>query len=242
MVQVIKTVTRDRSEAVAEFAFAYAAAHGRHRVTALHKSNVMRLSDGAFLRACRRVSSRYPAVAYAEEKLDTFCLRVTDDPGRYDVLLTPSLYGAIASAVCGTLSGGVLAVPCVAYGPRAAVFGTMDVDGTACEHRRFGGGSAGGSAGGFAGDSACELVSGRHLVANPTGLIRAAARMLDHVGMADDARRVRRALRRTVRLGVRTRDMGGVASCVQFTDAVVRDLIDPEDGTRSPHDPEDVDV
>lgn len=206
VVQSIKTVKRSHSEAVARFAFDYAAAHGHGRVTALHKAGVMRLSDGLFLQACRCVSAAHPDVEYGEEKLDKFCLRVTHDPGRYDVLLTPSLYGSLASGACAALAGGVATVPTAAYGPRAAVFGTMG-DNAAAGH--------------------CDLVAGRHADANPTGLIRAAVWMLCHAGLADAAARLDAALHAAIRQGVRTRDMGGDASCAQFADAVVRNIPPP---------------
>lgn len=118
---------------------------------------------------------------------------------RYDVLLTPSLYGAVASAVCGALSGGPSTVPSAAYGPSAAVFSTMDYDGQ----------------------------SGHAAAANPTGLIRSAVWMLRHAGRTDAALRVDEALNDAIRAGVRTRDMGGTASCDRFADAVVHNLLHP---------------
>jgi len=200
---------------VAKFAFDYAVKHGHCRVTVLHKANVMRMSDGLFLRACRQVSSDYPDVEYCEEKLDKFCLLITEDPRRYDVLLTTSLYGSLASAACGALAGGVATVPSAAYGPRVAVFATMGDSLTGCEHYRYG---------------VSESAAGpRYPVANPTGFIRAAAWMLDHVGMTDVGLRVDAALHDTIRQGVRTRDMGGTATCAQFTDAVIRNLLDGGD-------------
>lgn len=211
VVQSIKTVTRIRSEMVAKFAFDYAVEHGHCRITALHKANVMRLSDGTFLRACRNVASSYAdRVEYEEELLDKFCLRVGEDPSRYDVLLTPSLYGAFATAVCGTLSGGAITVPTAAYGSdRLAVFGTMlDGSGSGSEYH----------------DSVDRPDQCMAVVANPTGLIRAAAWMLAHAGMIDLGLRVDAALVKTLLYGIRTRDMGGSASCGQFVDAVIRNL------------------
>jgi len=204
VVQSIKTVTRSRSEAVAKFAFDYAVDHGHYRVTALHKANVMRLSDGTFLRACRQVSTCYPDVEYHEEKLDTFCLRVIQDPSLYDVLLTPSLYGAFASAACSTLAGGVATVPFASYGPRVAVFSAMSR---------------------LHDDDDDETMPAGHSMANPTGLIRSAAWLLDHVGMTDAGLRIDTALHETIGQGVRTRDMGGTASCVHFTDVIVHNLL-----------------
>lgn len=206
--QSIKTVSRSQSEAVAKFAFDYAVMHGHCRITVLHKANVMRLSDGAFLRACRRVSASYPDVEYEEQKLDSFFLRVVETPGMYDVLLTSSQYGAFASAACSSLSGGPVMVPSAAYGPGVTVFSTM-ADGGMGDHRKTAG-----------------VDDLHHLVpmANPTGMIRSAAWMLSHVGMVDAALRIDTALHNTIRQGVKTWDMGGTASCDQFTNAIIHTL------------------
>lgn len=221
VVQSIKTTTRKDIEKVAKFAFDYAAANGHHRVTALHKANVMRLSDGMFLRWCRAMSGSYPDVEYAEEKLDTFCLRVVSDPGRYDVLLTPSLYGAFASAACSTLAGGAATVPSAAYGPNAAVFSTMGDDGTCTRD--------GSDPCAFHEHDVLDTQSSKDpfaKAANPTGLIRSAVWMLGHLGLDGPAQRIGAALHDVFRLGIRTRDMGGTATCDQIADAVVRCLID----------------
>lgn len=215
--QSIKTVTRLKSEAVAKFAFDYAVNHGHYRVTVLHKANVMRLSDGVFLRACRRMSACYPDVEYEEEKLDVFSLRVVENPGRYSVLLTPSLYGAFASAACSTLAGGEATVPFAAYGQRVAVFSAMaagDAD-TSYGHHQY-----------RRHDDRPPVHTGdAHSMANPTGMIRSAAWMLSHVGMTATGLRVDTALHNAIGRGVRTIDMGGTASCAQFTDAVIHDLL-----------------
>lgn len=218
VVQSIKTVTQTRSEEVARYAFEYALQHGYCRVTALHKANVMRLTDGTFLRACRRVSTDYPNVDYCEERLDKFCLVMPNDHNRYDVLLTPSLYGSLASAACSTLAGGAATVPSAAYGDRIAVFGTMADDDTGCErYARCGSGN--GNA------NVIDHVSDRYRVANPTGLIRSSAWMLSHMGLPDEGLRISSALYSTIRDGVRTRDMGGTASCIEFTDAVIKNML-----------------
>lgn len=196
--------------AVARLAFDYATEHGHGRITTLHKANVMPLSDGMFLKACRDVSACYPDVEYGEEKLDTFCLQVTTNPGRYDVLLTTSLYGAFAGATCATMCGGLAMVPSASYGPVATVFSTMSDYG-------HGYGSCGGQRGAANGFD-------RDPIANPTGMVRAATWLLRHAGAASTGRLIDAALEDTVRQGVCTRDMGGEASCSQFTDAVIKNL------------------
>lgn len=209
VVQSIKTVNRLQSEALAKFAFDYVVAHGHCRITVLHKANIMRLSDGAFLRACRRVSATYPDVEYEKQKLDSFCLRVVETPGMYDVLLTPSQYGAFASAVCSSLAGGAVMVPSAAFGPRVAVFSTMTNDGP-LNHRKT---------------NVSHGISHSISMANPTGMIRSAAWMLSHVGMIDVGLRIDTALHNTIRQGVKTWDMGGTASCTQFTNAIIHTLV-----------------
>lgn len=222
VVQSIKTVTWSHSHAVAKFAFDYAVQHGHRSVTALHMANVMRLSDGMFLRACRQVSLDYRDVEYREEKLDLFCLRVVNDPGLYDVLLTPSLYGAIANAACSSLAGGAALVPLASYGPRAAVFSVMSDVTTGCEHYRY---NAGPSGADHDVEILDRLVAGRYPVANPTGLIRSAVMMLKHVGMTDTGLCIDKALKNTIGQGVRTHDMGGTVSCAHFTDAIIRNML-----------------
>lgn len=217
VVQSIKTVTLMQTETLAEFAFNYAVKNCYSRVTALHKATVMRLTDGAFLRACRKVSAQFPSVEYTEERLDSFCLRVINDPCLYEVLLTPSLYGSLASAACSALAGGVSTVPCVSFGDRVILFGTMDDNSTGCEHYRYGGGP------GL--DVTDKLVAGRYPVANPTGLIRSATWMLCHMGMSDEAIRIETALYSTIKKGIRTWDMNGTASCIKFTDAIIRNML-----------------
>ncbi|XP_050440030.1 isocitrate dehydrogenase [NAD] subunit alpha, mitochondrial-like [Adelges cooleyi] len=209
VVQSIKMVTQAQSESVAKFAFSYAVSRGHKRVTVLHKANVMRLADGMFLRACRNVSKGFADIKYDEERLDKFCLRVVHDHSKYDMLLTPSLYGSLAAAVCGALAGGPCVVPVAAYGPRLAMFETMND----------------GEADSFGVDDDDQVNFGASAtMANPTGLIRAAAWMLSHVGMTEMAVRVDTALAETVRQGVKTPDMGGTASCAQFTDSLIENL------------------
>lgn len=217
VVQSIKTVTRAQTEILAEFAFDYAMKNGYTRVTALHKASAMRLTDGVFLRTCRLISAKYPDMEYCEERLDAFCLRVVNDPYLYEVLLTPSLYGSLASAACSALAGGISTVPCVSFGSRVIVFGTMDDNSTGCEHYRYGGGPGA--------DVTEKLVAGRYSVANPTGIIRSATWMLCHVGMEDAALRIETALRVTIKQNVRTWDMGGTASCTKFTEAIIHNLL-----------------
>jgi len=166
------------------------------------------------MKACREVSACYPDVEYNEEKLDSFCLNVTTNPGRYDVLLTTSLYGAFAGSVCGTMSGGLVTVPTVAYGPKASVFSNMSDYG----YSNFGHGDDG--------RAINKMVCGHEQIINPTGIIRAAAWMLDHAGMVVTGRCIAAAVENTIRHGIRTQDMGGDASCSQFTDAIIKNLKD----------------
>jgi len=129
VVQSIKLITEDASMRVAEYAFKYAKANGRHKVTAVHKANIMRMSDGLFLRCCREASKKHPEVKLEEKYLDTVCLTMVQDPSQYDVLVMPNLYGDILSDLCAGLVGGLGLTPSGNIGLNGAIF--ESVHGTA---------------------------------------------------------------------------------------------------------------
>ena len=107
VVQSIKLITQPASTRVAEYAFQYAKTHGRKKVTAVHKANIMRMSDGLFLKCCRQAAERHPEIQFEERYLDTVCLNMVQDPSKYDVLVMPNLYGDILSDLCAGLIGGL---------------------------------------------------------------------------------------------------------------------------------------
>ncbi len=198
VVESLKIITRVASTRIARFAFEHARSRGRSRVTAVHKANIMKLSDGLFLKCFREVAEDYANVQADERIVDNMAMQVVINPGNYDTLLMPNLYGDILSDLCAGLVGGLGVVPGANLGESMAVFEAVH-----------------GSAPDIAGQN----------VANPTALIRSGAMMLDHLGMDDEASKLRRSLDAVmVDQGVRTRDLGGEASTSEFTDALVRTI------------------
>jgi isocitrate dehydrogenase (NAD+) len=195
VVESIKIITEKASLRIARFAFEYARRHGRKRVTAVHKANIMKLSDGLFLDCFRRVSIEYPEIQADDRIVDNMCMQLVMSPEKWDVLLLENLYGDIVSDLCAGLVGGLGVVPGANIGLEAAVFEA--VHGTAPD------------------------IAGQDL-ANPLALIRSAILMLYHLHKDDVAQRIRAALRYViVHQKIRTKDLGGEASTTQFTDAII---------------------
>src|SRR5262249_38157059 len=122
VVESLKIITEKASTRIAKFAFEYARTHGRRRVTAVHKANIMKLSDGLFLDCCRAVSAGYPAVKYDEMIVDNACMQLVLDPTRFDILLLENLYGDIVSDLCAGFIGGLGMAPGANIGEAEAVF------------------------------------------------------------------------------------------------------------------------
>jgi isocitrate dehydrogenase (NAD+) len=197
VVESLKIITEKASTRIARFAFEYAQREGRRRVTAVHKANIMKLSDGLFLECFRRVAADYPSLQADDRIVDNACMQLVLNPQQFDILLMENLYGDILSDLAAGLVGGVGIVPGANVGENAAVFET--VHGSAPD------------------------IAGRNL-ANPTAMIQTAVLMLRYLGETAAADRIRAALVRTLAAGVRTRDLGGTASTTEFTEAVVRAL------------------
>jgi isocitrate dehydrogenase (NAD+) len=198
VVESLKIITEHASTRIAEFAFAFARRHGRKRVTAIHKANIMKLGDGLFLECARRVAARSPDIAYDERIVDAACMQLVLDPSRFDTLVMPNLYGDIVSDLCAGLVGGLGVVGSANLGTDVAVFEAVH-----------------GSAPDIAGKN----------VANPTALLLSAILMLRHLDEDGAANRITSALDHTLQAGtVRTRDLGGTATTTEFTDAVCRVL------------------
>ena len=195
----IKIITRAASERIARFAFDYAVANGRRKVTAVHKANIMKLSDGLFLESCRTVAAEYEGrIAFEDRIVDNMCMQLVQKPELYDVLVLPNLYGDIVSDLAAGLVGGLGVAPGANIGTEAAVFEPVH-----------------GSAPKYAGLNK----------ANPTALILSGALMLRHLGHPDAAERVERAVREVVAEGRRvTYDLGGDAGTSQFADAIIERL------------------
>src|SRR5512133_2859453 len=192
----IKIITRAASERIARFAFEYAIANGRRKVTAVHKANIMKLSDGLFLEACTTVAAGYAGrVEFEDRIVDNMCMQLVQKPEMYDVLVLPNLYGDIVSDLAAGLVGGLGVAPGANIGEDGAVFEPVH-----------------GSAPKYAGQNK----------ANPTALILSGALMLRHLGYADVGARVEEAVRSVVAEGrTVTSDLGGNAGTREFADAVI---------------------
>jgi len=196
--EAIKVITRGASERIVRRAFQYAAAHGISLVTAGHKANILKMSDGLFLDAARAVAGEFPQIGYEEMIIDNLCMQLVRNPGRFGVIVLPNLYGDIVSDLCAGLVGGLGVVPGANIGDRAAVFEAVH-----------------GSAPDIAGEGK----------ANPTALLLSAVMMLDYLGESDAARRVAAAVETVLADGaVLTADLGGTASTAEITAAFVAAL------------------
>jgi isocitrate dehydrogenase (NAD+) len=198
VVESLKIITTRASTRIAQFAFTYAREHGRKRVTAIHKANIMKLGDGLFLDSTRSVAAQYPDIVYDERIVDAVCMHLVMKPEQFDILVLPNLYGDIVSDLCAGLVGGLGLVPGANIGTDVALFEA--VHGTAPD------------------------IAGQN-VANPIALLLSALLMLQHIGEGAAAARVRRALVAVLAAGqVRTRDVGGSASTSEFASEVVNRL------------------
>jgi isocitrate dehydrogenase (NAD+) len=195
----IKIITRAASERIARFAFEYAVANGRRKVTAVHKANIMKLSDGLFLEACRTVAEGYAGrIEFEDRIVDNMCMQLVQKPDLYDVLVLPNLYGDIVSDLAAGLVGGLGVAPGANIGDDGAVFEPVH-----------------GSAPKYAGLNK----------ANPTAMILSGALLLRHLGYPADGERVEQAVRDVIEEGRRTTsDLGGDAGTSEFADAVVEQL------------------
>jgi isocitrate dehydrogenase (NAD+) len=194
VVESLKIVTEKASERIATFAFEYARRHGRRRITAVHKANIMKMGDGLFLKSVNAVARRYPEIVCDERIVDAACMHLVMNPGQFDMLLLPNLYGDIVSDLCAGLVGGLGVVPAANLGVDIGVFEA--VHGSAPD------------------------IAGKNL-ANPTALLLSAVLMLRHIGEDAIAGRITRSLGAVLSEGrVRTRDLGGTAGTLDFARAI----------------------
>jgi isocitrate dehydrogenase (NAD+) len=195
VVESLKIITEKASTRIARFAFEYARKHERKKIHAIHKANIMKLSDGLFISCIRTVAAQYPEIEYKELIIDNACMQMVLNPRQYDMLLLTNLYGDIMSDLAAGLVGGLGMVPSGNIGEGVAIFEA--VHGTAPD------------------------ITGKG-IANPTALLMSAIMMLDHIGEANAARDIERALHKVYREGKSlTRDVGGAASTSEFTNAVI---------------------
>ena len=194
VVESLKIITEKASTRIARYAFDYARTHGRKRITAVHKANIMKLSDGLFLDCCRAVAKGYPEVKYDEMIVDNTCMQLVLDPTRFDMLLLENLYGDIVSDLCAGFIGGLGMAPGANIGDDTAIFEA--VHGSAPD------------------------IAGKNL-ANPMALILSGAMLLDHVGEPQAADRVRHAVHAVLREGQKlTKDLGGTAGTTEIAEAI----------------------
>ena len=190
----MKVITRVASTRIARFAFEYARRNGRHRVTGVHKANIMKMGDGLFIACAREVAREYPEITYDERIVDAACMHLVLRPEMFDVLLMPNLYGDIVSDLCAGLVGGLGVVGSANLGADMAVFEA--VHGTAPD------------------------IAGQDL-ANPTALLLSALMMLQHLGEGEAAARIRAALTAVIaEPGGRTKDLGGTATTSSFAESI----------------------
>jgi len=201
VVQALKIITEKGSTRIAKFAFDYARKHGRKKVHAIHKANIMKLSDGLFLKCCQTVAKSFPEVAYHEHIVDNTCMQLVMNPYQYDILLTENLYGDILSDLCSAFVGGLGLVPGANLGTECAIFEAVH-----------------GSAPDIAGKD----------MANPTALLQSAVLMLHHIDEPSTAERVQAGLEQVYREGkTLTKDVGGTSGTRAFADAVLQAMEAP---------------
>ncbi len=193
----IKIVTEVASRRIGRFAFELARRDGRRRVTAVHKANIMKVSDGLFLECVRQEAKDFPDISYDEGIVDAMCMKLVMEPERFDVMVMDNLYGDIMSDLAAGLVGGLGLAPSGNIGSSAAVFEA--VHGTAPD------------------------IAGQG-IANPTALILSGMMMLEHLGHLPEAKALDRAVSSALAGPIRTRDLGGDATTQAFADAVIEAL------------------
>jgi isocitrate dehydrogenase (NAD+) len=195
VVESLKIITEKASTRVSKFAFEYARREGRKKVTAVHKANIMKLSDGLFLDCFRNVAKDYPEIEADDKIVDNACMQLVMRPEQFDIMLLENLYGDIVSDLCAGLIGGLGLVPGANIGEHGAVFEAVH-----------------GSAPDIAGQG----------IANPTALLLSGILMLRHIGEREAADRIENALLKVYEEGkVRTRDVGGDAKTGEFARAII---------------------
>lgn len=193
----IKRITRSASERIAEFAFNYAIKNNRKLVTVVTKANICKLSDGLFLDSARKIAKNYPQIEFKEILVDNCCMQLVQNPNQFDVLLLPNLYGDIVSDLCAGLIGGLGIAQGANIGAEYAVFEPVH-----------------GSAPDIAGMNK----------ANPTAMLMSAIEMLNYIGEFEAAAKIKQALFKTLEQNVKTSDIGGEATCSEFTNAIIKNL------------------
>ncbi|MBZ5532991.1 MAG: isocitrate dehydrogenase (NAD(+)) [Acidobacteriia bacterium] len=198
VVEALKIITEKASTRIARFAFEYARREKRKKIHAIHKANIMKMSDGLFLRCCRDIAREYPEIPYAEHIIDNTCMQLVMNPYQYDTLVMENLYGDIISDLCAAFVGGLGLVPGANLGDGCAIFEA--VHGSAPD------------------------IAGKDL-ANPTALLQSAILMLRHLHEVEAADAIYTALEKTYKEKLHiTRDVGGTSGTTEFADAVIANM------------------
>ncbi len=198
VMESLKIITEKASTRIAKFAFDYAKKHGRKKVVAVHKANIMKLTDGLFLECARKMAQKYPRIGFSDIIVDNACMQLVLDPLQFDILLMENLYGDIVSDLAAGLVGGLGLVAGANLGDRHALF--EPVHGSAPD------------------------IKGRG-IANPSAMIIAAVMMLRHIGEGAAAKRIYAALETVLRRGdCITRDLGGMATTNKFAEAIIKQI------------------
>ena len=195
--EATKVITKKASDRIVKYAFDYAKDMGKKKVTAIHKANIMKLTDGLFLNCAKEVAKDYPDIAFNDKIIDAACMDLALNPYAYDVLVAPNLYGDIISDLGSALVGGLGVAPGANIGEGVAVFEA--VHGSAPD------------------------IAGKDL-ANPTSAILSSAMMLKHLGMKEEGQRVEDAVAACFAAGQMTGELGGTLGCKAFTEAVIRNM------------------
>lgn len=199
VVESLKIITRQKSVEIARYAFSYARAHKRKKVTVIHKANIMKLSDGLFLETCREVAKEFPDIECSDMIIDNCCMQLVSRPNQFDVMLVPNLYGNILVNIACGLIGGPGITSGRNYGRQYAVFETATRN------------------------TGSQLV-GKNL-ANPVATLFAAVDMLKHLGLRDHAYLINDAVEKTLNEDrIHTMDLGGHASTSDVVDNVLREV------------------
>ena len=198
VVESLKIITARASTRISKFAFEHAQKYGRKKVHCIHKANIMKMSDGLFLKCSREVAKEYPEITYAEHIVDNTCMQLVMNPYQYDILLLENLYGDIVSDLCAGLVGGLGLVPGANFGHECAIFEAVH-----------------GSAPDIAGQG----------ITNPLAMFLSAAMLLRHgFGFENEAAALESAVDRALEDGLRTHDLGGKATTAEATRAVLGNL------------------
>jgi len=199
VVESLKITTRAKCERIAKFAFDYATRHGRKKVTAVHKANIMKIGDGLFLESCQEVAKLYPHIKHDNMIIDNCAMQLVSNPQQFDVMVMPNLYGNIVDNLAAGLVGGAGIVPGASFARDCVVFEQ------GARH------------------TFSEAIGKE--IANPTAMLLCSANMLNHVGLNAYGDQIRNAVQAVIKEGqVKTRDIGGYNKTFEFTNAVISQL------------------